>query len=196
MKKSVWNLWLCYKSLFRILLTRQNLASLAIWWKKPCKDMGLNEILTLDNNVGCNVRTRDQPWWSYRRVSVNLVWNVVTTGTMAGPLRYDQIDHIPAHLLDKLPRKYQNLSIVLSWNYNFVKFCCVFYPNIGIETKGKTFCSFFKNCLWCTSLARCWRLLLYLKFKFTFCFRWTRGALTDCLILRWKTGWWDQWGSR
>ena len=36
---------------------------------------------------------------------MNLVWNVVTTGTMAGPLRYDQIDHIPAHLLDKLPRK-------------------------------------------------------------------------------------------
>ena len=40
-----------------------------------------------------------------QRISVNLVWNVVTTGTMAGPLRYDQIDHIPAHLLDKLPRK-------------------------------------------------------------------------------------------
>ena len=57
MKKSVWNLWLCYKSLFREkkLLTRQNLASIAIWWKSVVK-IWVNEILTLDN-VDCNVRS-------------------------------------------------------------------------------------------------------------------------------------------
>ena len=66
---------------------------------------------------------------------------------MAGPLRYDQIDHIPAHLLDKLPRKIsKSFYSALSWNYNFVENFAVFYPNIGIETKRKTlFCSSFSK---------------------------------------------------
>ena len=45
------------------------------------------------------------------------------------PFRYDQIDHIPANLLNKLPRKkYQNLSMLFRILLNIL-----FYPEKIVE---------------------------------------------------------------
>ena len=51
------------------------------------------------------------------------------------PSRYDQIDHIPAHLLNKLPEK----NIKISYHYATLK-TRFFFVNLKFGTKS----SFFK----------------------------------------------------
>lgn len=69
---------------------------------------------------------------------MNLVWNVVTTGTMAGPLRYDQIDHIPAHLLDKLPRKISKSFYSALLKLQFCKILPLYFtPTLALGPKEK-----------------------------------------------------------
>ena len=78
---------------------------------------------------------------------MNLVWNVVTTGTMAGPLRYDQIDHIPAHLLDKLPRKISKSFYSALLKLQFCKILLLYFTQHWHWDQKKNVLLIFKNCL-------------------------------------------------